>query len=147
MILALDPGPEQTGWVVYDGGRVESAGISPNQIMLERIFISRFPEDCALAIEMIASYGMPVGRETFETCVWVGRFIQAWPRPDEVRLIYRKDVKLELCGSAKAKDANIRQALIDRVGKPGTKKEPGPTYGVSGDMWAALGVAVVAASL
>ena len=28
------------------------------------------------------------------------------------------------------------------VGKPGTKKQPGPLYGISGDLWSALAVAV-----
>lgn len=144
IILALDPGPEKTGWVIYDGKSVLHAGIMPNAVVLADL-PSRNAKDERLVVEMIASYGMPVGREVFETCVWIGRFIQAWPRPDEVRFVYRKDVKLELCGSTKAKDANIRQALIDRVGAPGTKKAPGPTYGLSGDMWAALGVAVLAA--
>ncbi len=37
---------------------------------------------------------------------------------------------------------NIRQALIDRFGPPGKKKAPGATYGLSGDMWSALAVAV-----
>jgi hypothetical protein len=40
---------------------------------------------------------------------------------------------------------NIRKAIIDLYGPNekrvlGTKKEPGPLYGVSGDGWAALGV-------
>ena len=140
-ILALDPGPEKTGWVHYGAGRVLSAGISPNADVLAKC-INTYAH--LLAIEMVASYGMPVGREVFETCVWIGRLIQAWPGHDEVRLVYRQDVKLELCGTARAKDLNVRQALIDRIGRPGTKRNPGPTYGVSGHMWAALGVAVVA---
>ena len=98
-----------------------------------------------VAIEMIASYGMPVGREVFETCVWVGRYMErARRRRLPVRLVYRAEVKMHLCRSMKAKDGNIRQALIDKLGPPGTKKAPGVTYGVSGDMWAALGVAVTA---
>lgn len=108
---------------------------------------------CAIAIEMIASYGMAVGREVFETCVWIGRFLQAWHAPDGARLIYRLDVKLHLCGTAQAKDPNIRQALLDRFPRTGggktpqigTKKQPGPLYGVSSHAWAALGVAVTAA--
>lgn len=98
----------------------------------------------ALAIEMIASYGMPVGREVFETCVWIGRFIEAWGGP--YTLVYRKDVKLHLCGQPRAKDSNIRQALIDRYGGKdravGKKATPGPLYGVSADVWSALAIAV-----
>lgn len=90
---------------------------------------------------MIASYGMAVGAEVFETCVWIGRFMQAHPDLNMHR-IKRGDVKMHLCHSMRAKDANIRQALIDRLGAPGTKKNPGKTYGVSGDVWAALAVAV-----
>jgi hypothetical protein len=94
-----------------------------------------------LAVEMIASYGMPVGREVFETCVWIGRFVQAW-QPGAHEFVYRRDVKMYLCGSNRAKDGNIRQALLDLVGPQGTKKAPGPTYGLRGDEWAALAVAV-----
>jgi len=57
-------------------------------------------------------------------------------------------VKLHLCGSARAKDTNIRQALIDRYGGSaaiGKKAAPGPLYGVSKDVWSALAVAVTAA--
>ena len=93
---------------------------------------------------MIASYGMAVGREVFETCVWIGRFKQAFRAPEMVRLVYRKDVKMHICGTPRAKDANIRQALIDILGPQGSKKAPGPTYGVASHAWAALGVAVTA---
>ena len=55
-------------------------------------------------------------------------------------------MKLTLCGDARAKDPNIRAALIDRWGGSkaaavGTKKSPGPLYGFKSDMWAALAVA------
>jgi hypothetical protein len=102
-----------------------------------------------LCVERIASYGMPVGEEVFTTCIWVGRFIQAWD--GQYRLVFRREVKLHLCGQSRAKDGNVRQALIDIFGpgKPkaiGTKKAPGPLYGFAGDEWAALGVAVVAST-
>jgi hypothetical protein len=79
--------------------------------------------------------------------VWIGRFIQAWRSPDSAKLVYRRDVKLHVCGSPKAKDPNIRQALIDLLGPAGTKRAPGPTYGVRSHAWAALGVAVTAAGI
>jgi hypothetical protein len=65
--------------------------------------------------------------------------------------IYRADVKLHLCNSHRAKDKNVRQALIDLYGPTkeaaiGRKASPGPLYGLAGDGWAALGVAVTAAA-
>ena len=157
-ILALDPGPVQTGWVVFNGDAVHSCGVLRNHEMLEQVSCHRMWAQAlnrpaaTLAVEMIASYGMPVGREVFETCVWIGRFQQAWHDPEAVRLVYRKDVKLHLCGSPRAKDGNVRQALIDlfpasgggATPQIGTKKQPGPLYGVSTHAWPALGVAITA---
>ena len=78
-----------------------------------------------LVIEMIASYGMTVGQTVFETCVWIGRFVEiASFNNIKFEYIYRKDEKMNLCYSMKAKDSNIRQALIDRFGPVGTKKNP-----------------------
>lgn len=93
-----------------------------------------------LAIEMIASYGMAVGKEVFETCVWIGRFVQSW-KPNESKLIYRRDVKLHHCHSARATDSNVRQALIDRFGQPGKKKDPGLTFPLKGHLWQAFAIA------
>ena len=78
-----------------------------------------------LVIEMIASYGMPVGKEVFETCVWIGRFEELGRLQNiDVEYVYRKDEKMNICHSMKAKDSNIRQALIDRFGEVGTKRNP-----------------------
>ena len=55
-------------------------------------------------------------------------------------------MKLALCGSARATDANLRAALLDRYGGSGraigTRKAPGPLYGVKSHAWAALALAV-----
>jgi hypothetical protein len=107
-------------------------------------FIPVVDDADALAIEMVASYGMPVGREVFETVRWIGRMQQVWHNPEAVRFVYRQDVKLHLCGSPRAKDANIRQALIDKLGPVGTKAAPGPLYGIKSHVWSALAVAVTA---
>ncbi|UPU47771.1 hypothetical protein [Xanthomonas translucens] len=147
-ILAIDPGTTESGWCVLDHGRVIQSGVYGNEEMLLLIKGSaHLGEVETLAVEMIASYGMAVGREVFETCVWIGRFQQAWRQPSAVRLVYRRDVKLHLCGSAKAKDPNIRQALLDLIGPQGTKKAPGPTYGIRSHAWAALAVAATVAGI
>lgn len=152
MILAIDPGTTESGWVVYLGGEVVESGVKTNDAMLAHCRLISPASQHVLAIEMIASYGMPVGKEVFETCVWIGRFKQAWFDPESVRLIYRKDVKLHLCGSPRAKDPNVRQALIDlypatgggKTPQIGTKGQPGPLYGMASHAWPALGVAIVA---
>jgi hypothetical protein len=98
-----------------------------------------------LAIEGIASYGMPVGAETFDTCVWIGRFWQASQTPhSHKQLIYRMNVKDHLCHSRRATDANVRQALIDRFGGSPAIKKGGALYGIHKDVWSALAVGVVA---
>jgi len=144
-ILAIDPGSEQSAWVVYDADvkNIVAFDIEPNLNMIEFAKANIYCADI-LAIEMIASYGMAVGKSVFETCVWIGRFVQAGGGNWEY--VYRKDEKICLCGSMKAKDANIRQAIIDRFGGEekaiGKKKTPGPLYGIKADVWAALAVAI-----
>jgi hypothetical protein len=133
--------------VVYDTETKQPLkwGKITNDQMLIRIDHS--PTD-KMVVEMIASYGMPVGQEVFDTCVWIGRFIEACPGPHQ--LISRKDVKLHLCGTHRAKDTNVYHALLDLYGggravAVGTKKAPGPLYGFKADCWSALAVAITAA--
>ena len=146
-ILAIDPGSEQSAWVLWDGGIVEH-GYESNAIVLGRI---RFTAHDLLAVEMLAGYGMTAGREVFETCVMIGRCIQVREADNFLRwcYVYRKEVKLALCGVTSAKDKDVREALLDRFGGKavalGTAKAPGPLRGITGDQWAALAVAVVAA--
>jgi len=145
MILAIDPGPEKSAWVLYNPESQEpiiNMGIEENEALID--FFYEYSDDERLdevVIEMVASYGMAVGASVFETCVTIGRFVQLFTRLP-VNMMYRKDVKMHLCHSMRAKDANIRQAIIDRLGPPGTKKHPGKTFGVKADIWAALACAV-----
>jgi hypothetical protein len=143
MIFGIDPGPQKSGWELYSDGRIGDSGVADNYDLLRWVQAGQGAQ--LLGIEMIESFGMPVGREVFETVRWIGRFQQAWADPESVILVHRHKVKLHLCQSPRAKDANIRQALIDRLGPRGTKKAPGPTYGVSSHAWPALAVAVVVA--
>lgn len=145
-ILGIDPGPTQSAYVIWDGAAVLKSEILPNIEIIRYLEPGLMLKACA--IEKIACYGMAVGAEVFETCVWTGRFIERWREyggmGDPVR-IPRLDIKVNLCKSAKAKDANVRQALIDRLGPVGTKKAPGPLFGVTSHCWAALAVAVTCA--
>ena len=147
-ILAIDPGNIESAFVIYDNGEIIDKGKVKNQEMLYEIDDLTGLNVKHLAIEMIASYGMPVGETVFETCLWTGRFIERWD--GYYTKIKRIQVKSHLCHSGKAKDANIRQAIIDRypaigggkIPQIGTKSKPGALYGVSKDIWAALAVAI-----
>jgi hypothetical protein len=143
LVLAIDPGPVESAWLVYDPGRPgpQDFAKESNGTVLARVRNRAFPVEVGhLAVEMIASYGMAVGKEVFETCVMIGRYVEAW---DGVfSFVYRRDVKLHICGSARATDSNIRAALIDKFGAQGSKKNPGVTYGLARDTWSALAIAV-----
>jgi hypothetical protein len=142
VILAIDPGPEQSAWIVTTGDKIVDFGKSPNLDVVQ--FCNDWNGVTRVVIEKVESFGMPVGREVFETVFWSGRFAQA-AFPTLTDRIGRKAVKIHLCGSMRAKDSNIRAALIDRYGGSaaiGRKANPGPLYGISGDVWSALAVAV-----
>lgn len=151
MILAIDPGNTQSGFVVLGSFGVIDSGIIPNMEMrnrIDRYFSNDIlpPNPPHVAIEQIRNMGMIVGQEVFDTVFWTGRFFErcadGWNH--RAQLVPRNAIKMHLCGSPRAKDANIRQALINRWGAPGTKKAPGGTYGVKSHAWSALAVATYA---
>ena len=137
-VFAIDPGPVESAFVIWDGSKILDKGKVPSERILPLLGIHE--RECRFVCEMIACYGMAVGAEVFETCVWIGRYLEKLQ--GNMERIKRLECKMHLCHSARANDSNIRQALIDRLGAPGTKKQPGITFGVTKDIWAALAVAV-----
>lgn len=155
-VLAIDPGPKLSAYVLYDGTIVEYKKLPNDEVLAA---IGRFSQwnflarNTVCACERIRSYGMPAGAELFETAEWCGRYTQAWKERVDTdlkrwRWVERREEKLHLCNSPRANDSTIRQAIIDRFGGKeaaiGKKKAPGPLYGISGDVWAALAVAITA---
>lgn len=148
VIYGLDPGTTASAIVlVGDGGPVRGY-VWPNDALLQHLRTNSAWLDGTLVIEQVESFGMPVGREVFETVWWSGRFAEAWElRGRPWARVSRREVKLHICGSARAKDANIRQAIIDRFGGSkqaaiGVKAKKGPLYGLKGHEFAALAVAI-----
>ena len=85
---------------------------------------------------------MPVGASVFDTVFWSGRFCEAFGEP--FHLMPRLAVKLHICHDSRAKDTNIRRALIDRF-EPDLKPRQRPKgilKGFSGHVWAAMALAV-----
>lgn len=143
-VLALDPGSTDSGYVLYNFRdlKIIEFGKVPNSQIIT--ILDTYPYETVVC-EMIASYGMGVGATVFETCVWIGRFQERAKAPFE--LMFRREVKMTLCGTMKAKDGNIRQRIIDLYGSDpklaiGTKKKPGPLYGLKADIWQAMALAI-----
>ena len=144
-VLALDPGDTQTGYCFIDVDTLRPLrfGKEDNQSVLLLVQLEAYD---LLVSERVASYGMAVGRSVFETCEWVGRYTQASHAP--VVYIYRQEEKIHICHDSRAKDSNIRRALIDRFAQHdlkngrGTKKNPDWFYGFKKDVWAAYAAGI-----
>ena len=124
-ILAIDPAPTESAYVTYDGGELGKHGkvLNDELLMIASTFANAVPSR-RMAIEMPACYGMTVGKSVFETCRWVGIFQHAFGI-ERTHLVYRKarnidegidGVCMHLCKNNRAKDPNIRQAIIDLYG-------------------------------
>lgn len=152
-VIAIDPGNAESAyvWIDYEC-RPIIIGKALNAAVRDWLEYGdgSTDSDVTYAIEMIASYGMAVGADVFETCVWVGRFAETIDRSRDVNaeLVFRSAVKMHHCHTTRVKDPNIVQALIDRFapgvsnkGK-GTKASPGWFYGFHSDIWQAYALAV-----
>lgn len=141
-LIAIDPGTTESAVVAWDGNFIHEANISRNEDVAELLKLTLAE---AIFIEGIASYGMAVGKEVFETCMWIGDFRRVWIGRGKgpASLIYRRDVKLHHCGSARAKDGNVIQALKDKYGEKGTKAKPGTTYKLKSHLWQAFAIATM----
>lgn len=154
--LALDTGTTSTGFAYVEFSKhchptLLNFGIIGNQDILKMIGESKHD---AIVMENFQCMGMAVGISTFNAAIWLGRFVEAARRSDPsqtVYLMHRSAIKMEICGTPRAKDPNIRQAIIDmypvgqgggKVPQIGINKQRGPLYGVSSHVWSALAVAI-----
>lgn len=163
MILAIDPGPRVCGVVLYDPGErhvLLAHGAADVEEVIAGLDAWRYgpvladgtaAEVATLAIERVQSQGQS-GADLLLTAEVVGRLYQraldaGWR---DVRLVPRRVVTRHLDVSGGGKDAQVRQRLIEMHGGStaaaiGTKRAPGPLYGVTSHAWQALGLAVVVA--
>lgn len=155
-LLAIDPGTFQSAYVHWAQGRVIQKGIVPNPEILDVIqgFGLGNWENAEVVIEGLVSYGMPIGQDTLDTAVWAGRFYERAQYSDlPVNLIRRPVVKIHHCRDSRAKDKNIRQALVDKYGKPSTKADPNPVYGgdhkdkMRSHLWSAFAIATAVSEI
>jgi len=148
-ILAIDPGNTESGYALIDSITCKpyDVGKISNFYLRDKLMDGGYDH---VSIEMIKSYGMPVGATVFETCVWIGRFLEV-SQTSDVELVYRGDVKQHHCHNSGAKDSNVIVALTDRFASgvrnrgKGTVASPGWFYGFKADIWQAYALAVYTA--
>ena len=146
--MGLDPGTSSSAIVGYSGHTTSDALLASNEEILAWLKEkARLEGDSRpmLVIEKIASYGLAVGESTFQTVFWSGRFAEAYGI-DKVDRITRGEVKMHLCRNMRAKDANVRMALLDKFGGKekaiGNKKNKGIMHGITSHRISAFAVAV-----
>lgn len=161
-LLGIDPGTTLTAYCLCE----VVSGDKPLQIkqfakidneemaeVLEVILTNCLKSDeedssLTVAIEHLESYGMAVGKSTFETAYFIGRLTEICHRYGlDIERIYRHEEKSLICHSMKANDSTIKQALVDRFAErpeinhgKGSKKEPDYFYGFKADCWSAFGI-------
>jgi hypothetical protein len=86
-VLGIDPGPEHSAYVLWESGSVRDAAFIDNEALRHYLRSIEVHESDQCAIETITGYGMPVGKETFGTCIWIGIFQECWSRRSEHRAI------------------------------------------------------------
>ena len=153
IILGIDPGENKSGVVLFDAKANRVLWAHEKDVQeLERILQYGWNEmPDVIVCENIVPMGVPFSSNLRATCRHIDRleFI-AEARKIQWVFITRNQVKMTLCGRCKGvKDAHVSCAVQERFGGRkaalGTKKQPGPLYGVSGHCWQAL-AAVIAAT-
>jgi len=153
LYIGIDPGPRTSGLVVYEqdgdrAGRVihaNKAAALPD--IRELLKLSRTDGSVEVVLERTQA-GPPSSSVVLTTEV-VGRILELCHLlglPCDT--YYRRDVLQALdCAKKGNKDSLVRARLIEihggsRAAAIGSKKCPGPLYGVSSHAWQALGVVI-----
>lgn len=153
----IDPGPEMCGIAGIRNGKPFGFEVPTSQLTNSYVpypvneFDGEFyaPAKVRVGLEMPECMGKEIGRDVLETAVVVGQ-IMACLDPICRIIRYNRSAIKRYFGVTNKKDngakppghdSQVRTAMIARWGEPGTAKKPGPTYGITGDAWAALAVA------
>ncbi|MCL2220988.1 MAG: hypothetical protein FWC20_01795 [Oscillospiraceae bacterium] len=152
-VIAIDPGNKESAYCIMCAETFEPLDFGKVENHMLRHYIRdlwQFDEIDCVAIENLQSYGNLIGRDVLDTAQWIGRLYECFTRKTirDLQLIYRMAVKVHICQDSRAKDTNVRRALIDRFalhdlknGK-GTKKNRDWFYGFKADCWAAYALGV-----
>lgn len=170
LILAIDPGTKQSAYsLIREDYSIVSAAKQPNEDVLALIHHGEFD---VLVIECMEprfhapgagkTMGLRIGDEVYETCIWIGRFMEAaYARGKQVFRVFRSEERARLIPTKKnglpplvgkvgeSGDSKMRAALIarfarhDKVNGKGRAANKDFFYGFRADMWNSFAVGVV----
>lgn len=136
MIIGVDPGPEESGYVICDRFKPYVSDKVKNDSLI-RILENETRIDLVLIERPVCRKW--AGASVSDTAIWTGRFMQA--SPVKVGLINRQKVRMHMVGK-KATDADIRFKIIERFYPEYCLKEPGMFKGFKSDIWQAYALIV-----
>ncbi len=149
-VIGIDPGPkEHAAVMLHKGKAITLSSLDDGEIAATFTILG--VDEAIVAYEQFAPYGSSLDDGSLRTIFETGRLVSRLQKFPRIRCVglRRQQVKRYLVGRAACGDPQVRGALIERFGPTkelavGTKKAPGPLYGISGHHWAALAVAVTA---
>ncbi len=117
-ILAIDPGPEMSAWILYNG---KEPGLSRHQenALLEQEICLAYIRGAALVYEEIVFAGIATLQSMghiLKTSEWIGRFKQTYHHDANCFGVTNREIRLHLCGTMRANGTAISAALYDRYG-------------------------------
>lgn len=170
-LIGIDPGTTETAYCIIDyNNKILNEVLFKDKIKNDAVYYALKTSlkdyikanninhiEVLIAIEHIENHGMAVGSSTFETCYFIGELnyrlknelmynllkdIQELKTASiDTQRVYRHQEKTAICYNSRAKDSNIRQALIDTFGIVGTKNNQGYFYGFKSDIWSSFAIA------
>lgn len=169
IIYGVDAGTRESGWCAIEPNwqmvrrgaallsspeppaRIINFGIDTNETVRAYMMGSVPDWDMRgdLAIEVMRYYGRKVGQETFQTCEWIGVFKDRW-KGRRIHETTHPETGQRVCMSATANDGQIWESICfqfagDRKAAIGTRKSPGPLYGIKSHARMALATALAVA--
>lgn len=118
--FCIDPGTDKSAWCQIHTWSDElptlwDKGYEGNAELLERIgeWSAERASFDLLLIEGVASYGRQVGKDVFDTCIWIGRFLEA---AGGGRVLYRPDICHTLTGTRGAPKSHVWVAVRNLYG-------------------------------
>jgi len=142
-VMGIDPGPTESAYAIIrpDYTIVRAAKVPNRDLQVEDRYSDSRDGLVHVAIEGLACYGRPVGRETFETAYMVGRVCERAEAAGIPWTIYARPVYANaIAGCGKVTDAVLYQALRLRFG---SNSKGGPLYALRGhsDLRSAFAIA------